>query len=43
VNHAVGTLRIPYKPRFDASFNWNTVGDEDLRGSGTQRLYVCDM
>lgn len=43
VHHSVGTLRMPYKPRFDAPFNGNAVVDEDLRVSGTQRLYACDM
>jgi choline dehydrogenase-like flavoprotein len=43
VHHAAGTLRMPYKPRFDAPFASSSVVDEDLRVSGTQRLYVCDM
>lgn len=43
VHHAAGTLRMPYKPRFDAPFASNSVLDEDLRVSSTQRLYVCDM
>ncbi len=43
VHHAAGTLRMPYKPRFDAPFAPNSVVDEDLRVSGTQRLFVCDM
>ncbi len=43
VHHAAGTLRMPYKPRFDAPFVPNSVVDEDLRVCGTQRLYVCDM
>lgn len=43
VHHAAGTLRMPYKPRFDAPFAPDSVVDEDLRVSGTQRLYVCDM
>jgi choline dehydrogenase-like flavoprotein len=43
VHHAAGTLRMPYKPRFDAPFAASSVLDEDLRVSGTQRLYACDM
>jgi choline dehydrogenase-like flavoprotein len=43
VHHAAGTLRMPYKPRIDAPFAPSSVVDEELRVSGTQRLYVCDM
>ena len=43
VHHAAGSLRMPWKPRFDANFNFNSVVDEDLRVAGTQHLYVCDM
>ena len=43
VHHAAGTLRMPYKPRFDAPFTGSSVVDEDLRVVGTDRLYVCDM
>jgi choline dehydrogenase-like flavoprotein len=43
VHHAAGTLRMPYRPRFDAPFASSSVVDEDLRVRGTQRLYVCDM
>lgn len=43
VHHAAGTLRMPYKPSHDASFNYGSVVDEDLRVAGTQSLYVCDM
>ncbi len=43
VHHAIGTLRMPYKPRYDAPFASNSVVDEDLRVSGTQGVYVCDM
>lgn len=43
VHHAAGTLRMPYKPRFDGPFASSSVVDEDLRVAGTQRLYVCDM
>jgi choline dehydrogenase-like flavoprotein len=43
VHHSVGTLRMPYRPRVDAPFAPSSVVDEDLRVSGTDRLYVCDM
>ena len=43
VHHAVGTLRMPYKPHLHAAFAPSSVVDEDLRVRGTQRLYVCDM
>jgi hypothetical protein len=43
VHHAIGTLRMPYRPALDAPFAPDAVVDEDLRVSGTQRLYVCDM
>ncbi|MBD2107635.1 GMC oxidoreductase [Nodosilinea sp. FACHB-13] len=43
VHHAAGTLRMPYRPQFNAPFAANSVVDEDLRVNGTQGLYVCDM
>jgi hypothetical protein len=43
VHHAVGTLRMPWRPRHDAPFLSESVVDEDLRVVGTQRLYACDM
>lgn len=43
VHHAVGSLRMPYRPQLDAPFAAHSVVDEDLRVVGTQRLYVCDM
>ncbi|HEX8210318.1 MAG TPA: GMC oxidoreductase [Longimicrobium sp.] len=43
VHHAVGTLRMPYRPGLDAPFAPHSVVDEDLRVVGTERLYVCDM
>lgn len=43
VHHAVGTLRMPYRPALDAPFAPHSVVDEDLRVVGTDRLYVCDM
>ena len=43
VHHAVGTLRMPYRSRYDAGFAGDSVVDEDLRIKGTQNMYVCDM
>ncbi len=43
VHHAIGTLRMPYRPRLDAPVDFQSVVDEDLRVAGTQHLYVCDM
>jgi choline dehydrogenase-like flavoprotein len=43
MHHAAGTMRMPFRPRLDASFEYDTVVDEDLRVAGTQNLYVCDM
>jgi len=43
VHHAAGSLRMPYRARFDAAVSYQSVVDEDLRVSGTQHLYVCDM
>jgi choline dehydrogenase-like flavoprotein len=43
VHHAVGTLRMPYRPRFDTGIETDSAVDEDLRVRGTQHLYVCDM
>lgn len=43
VHHAVGSLRMPYRPQLDAPFASHSVVDEDLRVVGTDRLYVCDM
>lgn len=43
VHHAVGSLRMPYRPRLDAPVAGHSVVDEDLRVVGTDRLYVCDM
>lgn len=44
VHHAVGTLRMPYKSRFDTSqFNGGAVVDENLMVQGHPNLYVCDM
>jgi choline dehydrogenase-like flavoprotein len=44
VHHAVGTLRMPFKSRFDTSqFNPISVVDENLMVRGNPNLYVCDM
>jgi hypothetical protein len=44
VHHAVGTLRMPYKVRFDApEFDVESVVDENLMVRGHPGLYVCDM
>ena len=44
VHHAVGTLRMPYKSRFDTpQFNTDSVVDENLMVLGHPNLYVCDM
>lgn len=44
VHHAVGTLRMPFKQRFDDDvFSGNSVVDEDLMVLGSPNLYVCDM
>lgn len=43
VHHAAGTLRMPWKPRVDASFSTESVVDEGLRLRGTPGVYVCDM
>jgi hypothetical protein len=44
VHHAVGTLRMPYKSRFDTpQFNTESVVDENLMVLGHPNLHVCDM
>lgn len=43
VHHAVGSMRMPYRPRYDAPFDFQAVVDEDLRLAGTDHLYICDM
>lgn len=43
VHHAVGTLRMPHRSRYDSPVQFESVVDEDLRVLGTQHLYVCDM
>jgi choline dehydrogenase-like flavoprotein len=43
VHHAVGTLRMPARPRRDAPLSAVAVVDENLQVVGHQNLYVCDM
>lgn len=43
VHHACGTLRMPWKPSRNSSFNQDSIVDEDLKVRGTTGLYVCDM
>jgi choline dehydrogenase-like flavoprotein len=43
VNHAAGSLRMPFKPSRDADFDFASVVDEDLQVIGAPNLYVCDM
>jgi hypothetical protein len=44
VHHAVGTLRMPYKSRFDTpQFNAESVVDENLMVLGHPNLHICDM
>ena len=43
VHHACGTLRMPWKSNRNASFNHDSVVDENLKVQGTNGVYVCDM
>lgn len=43
VHHACGTLRMPWKPNRNASFNHESVVDETLKVRGSTGLYICDM
>jgi choline dehydrogenase-like flavoprotein len=43
VHHAVGSLRMPWRPRYGQEFSPDSVVDQDLKVVGTERLYVCDM
>ena len=43
VHHAIGTLRMPYRRRYNADFENASVVDEDLQVIGAPNLYVCDM
>lgn len=43
VHHAVGSLRMPYKPAYNHSFAPSSVVSTDLEVIGATGLYVCDM
>lgn len=43
VHHAVGTLRMPYRARYNDAAMQPSVVDEELKVLGTDNLYVCDM
>ncbi|MHA4844583.1 GMC oxidoreductase [Flavitalea antarctica] len=43
VHHAIGSLRMPYRPSYKGSFIFDSVVDENLQVRGTDNLYVCDM
>ncbi|HEX2547933.1 MAG TPA: GMC oxidoreductase [Ramlibacter sp.] len=43
VHHAVGTLRMPWRPSLDAPWAATSVVDEDLQLRGADNLHVCDM
>ena len=43
VHHACGTLRMPWRPNRNTSFNHESVVDENLKVRGATSLYVCDM
>ena len=43
VHHAIGTMRMPYRPALGAGIEHNSVVDEDLQIKGAPNLYVCDM
>jgi choline dehydrogenase-like flavoprotein len=44
VHHACGTLRMPWRPSRDtASFESDSVVDENLQVRTAPGLYVCDM
>lgn len=43
VHHAIGTLRMPYRARYDEGFQADSVLDTDLQVVGAPNLYVCDM
>jgi GMC oxidoreductase len=42
VHHAAGSLRMPWRPRYDQKFATGVV-DDNLLVNGTDHLYVCDM
>lgn len=43
VHHAVGTLRMPYRPSYDSGLSDRSVVDENLKVRNTDGVYVCDM
>lgn len=43
VHHAIGTLRMPYKPTWSGDFQANSVVDQELQVINNDGLYVCDM
>ena len=43
VHHAIGTLRMPWRPRYDGPFHETSVVDDNLEVIGAKNLYVCDM
>jgi hypothetical protein len=44
VHHAAGSLRMPFKTKFDDhTFNHDSVVDENLMVRGLSNLFVCDM
>jgi len=43
VHHSCGSLRMAWKANRNASFNNESVVDEDLKVRGTTGLYICDM
>jgi GMC oxidoreductase len=43
VHHAIGTLRMPWRPAYDRPFQGTSVVDDNLEVIGAKNLYVCDM
>lgn len=43
VHHAIGTLRMPFKPSIDSPLQSDSVVNENLMVKGADNLYVCDM
>ncbi|MEM1368234.1 MAG: GMC oxidoreductase, partial [Cyanobacteria bacterium P01_H01_bin.15] len=43
VHHAIGTLRMPYKPAWTEGFQADSVVDQNLQVINNDGLYVCDM
>jgi choline dehydrogenase-like flavoprotein len=42
-HQAAGSLRMPYRTASNPRFESNSVVDQDLKVSGVDRLYICDM